>query len=183
MPKNPIDYSNNIIYKIVCKDLSIVDLYIGSTTNFTKRRYSHKRNTMNPELKDASFKIYDIIRNNGGWANWDMIEVERYPCADINASRARERHWYEELKPTMNSIRPKISREECSNYKNEWKRNYYKEKGNEVSRKYHEEHRAERLEKMKIYRAQNIDNSDEAKEKRKLYMQAYRKKQKELANA
>jgi hypothetical protein len=179
MPKNPIDYSNNIIYKIVCKDLSITDLYIGSTTNFTRRKYSHKRNVMNPELKDASFKIYDIIRDNGGWVNWDMVEVERYPCADLNASRARERYWYEELKPTMNTIRPKISREEWNTYSNTWRRENYKEKGGASSRKYHEDHRAERLEKMKLYRVQNIDNSEEAKEKRKLYMREYRKKQRE----
>ena len=181
MPKNPIDYNNNIIYKIVCKDLSITELYIGSTTNFIRRKYSHKRNSMNSELKDATFKIYEIIRNNGGWLNWDMIEVERYPCADLNASRARERYWYEELKPTMNSIRPKISREELKTYKNTWKRN--SEKCRQNKKKYHEEHRTERLEKMKIYRAQHIDNSDEAKEKRRLYMIEYRKKQKEKKDA
>ena len=179
MPKNPIDYSKNIIYKIVCKDLSITDLYIGSTTHFIRRKYAHKRNSMNPELKDSSFKIYEIIRSNGGWCNWDMIEVERYPCSDLNASRARERYWYEELKPTMNSIRPKISNEEWSNYKNEWRRNYYKEKGKEVSKKYHEDHRAEILEKMRIYRLQHLDNSEEAKEKRRLYMIEYRKKKRE----
>ena len=66
-------------------------------------------------------------------------------------------------------------------YKNTWKRN--SEKCRQNKKKYHEEHRTERLEKMKIYRAQHIDNSDEAKEKRRLYMIEYRKKQKEKKNA
>jgi len=134
---------------------------------------------MNPERKDASFKIYGIIRDNGGWTNWDMIEIERYPCADLNASRARERHWYEELKPTMNSIRPKISREEWNVYSNNWRKEHYSEKGKENNKRYHELHRTERLAAMKIYRTQHIDNSEEAKEKRKLYMREYRKKQRE----
>jgi len=34
MPKENIDYSNTIIYKICCSDFSITDLYVGHTTNF-----------------------------------------------------------------------------------------------------------------------------------------------------
>jgi predicted GIY-YIG superfamily endonuclease len=42
MPKRIIDYSKTIIYKIVCKDTEIKDVYVGSTTQFTKRKASHK---------------------------------------------------------------------------------------------------------------------------------------------
>jgi hypothetical protein len=35
MPKTNIDYSNSIVYKIVCNDLNILFCYVGSTTNFT----------------------------------------------------------------------------------------------------------------------------------------------------
>jgi hypothetical protein len=182
MPKNPIDYNNTVIYKLVCKDLSVKELYIGSTTNFIKRKATHKINANNITCKDASFKVYEIIRNLGGWANWDMIEIEKYPCIDGNEAKARERHWYEELKPSMNSIRPQISKEECNDYKNAWKRNSQKSK--ETTKRYHEAHRAERLEKMKIYREKNKDkyNTDEAKERRKIYMKEYRKKKKEAIN-
>ena len=38
MPKENIDYSKTIIYKIVCKDINIKDCYVGSTTNFTNRK-------------------------------------------------------------------------------------------------------------------------------------------------
>jgi len=179
MPKNPIDYSKNIIYKIVCKDLSITDLYIGSTTHFIRRKYTHKRNSMNPTIRDAQFKIYEIIRANGGWINWDLVEIEKYPCNDNNEARARERYWYEELKPTMNSIRPKISKEEWNAYSNTWRREHYNDKDKENKKRYHEAHRSERLEKMRIYRLQHIDNSDEAKEKRRIYMLEYRKKKRE----
>ena len=33
MPKTIINYKNTILYKIVCKDLSIHDLYVGHTTD------------------------------------------------------------------------------------------------------------------------------------------------------
>ena len=47
MPKKIIDYSKTIIYKIVCNDLNITDLYIGHTTNFIKRKATHKSNCNN----------------------------------------------------------------------------------------------------------------------------------------
>ena len=42
MPKKNIDYSKTIIYKIVCKDLAVKDVYVGSTTHFINRKYGHK---------------------------------------------------------------------------------------------------------------------------------------------
>ncbi len=42
MSKKEIDYSNTIIYKIYSKNPSITDTYIGYTTNFIQRKYSHK---------------------------------------------------------------------------------------------------------------------------------------------
>ena len=36
------DYNKTIIYRIVCKDATITDCYIGHTTNIVKRRQEHK---------------------------------------------------------------------------------------------------------------------------------------------
>ena len=44
MPKAEINYSNTIIYKIYCKNEIVNDVYVGHTTNFTKRKYMHKIN-------------------------------------------------------------------------------------------------------------------------------------------
>ena len=43
MPKTKINYENAIIYKIVCNDLNIKDLYVGHTTDFIRRKYDHKK--------------------------------------------------------------------------------------------------------------------------------------------
>ena len=59
MPKETIDYSNTIIYKIYCKDSSIYDFYVGHTTNFIKRKSLHKSSCSN---KNNKLKIYEIIR-------------------------------------------------------------------------------------------------------------------------
>ena len=106
MPKTKTDYSRCIIYKIVCNDLEIKDLYIGSTTEFTKRKYAHKNNCNDINSKAYNFKVYDFIRNNGGWNNWIMIEIEKFPCNDGNEARSRERHWSETLCATLNDRTP-----------------------------------------------------------------------------
>ena len=103
MPTKTIDYSRTIIYKIVCNDLNVVDCYVGSTTNFTNRKNQHKRNKM---------KIYETMRANGGWDNWSIIEIEKYPCKDNNEARKREREWFEEFNSTLNSYRPSSTKEE-----------------------------------------------------------------------
>ena len=42
MPRKEINYLNTIIYKFVCNDLNIKDTYVGHTTDFIKRKATHK---------------------------------------------------------------------------------------------------------------------------------------------
>jgi len=117
MPKNSIDYSKGIIYKLVSKDLSIPDMYIGSTTNFNKRRNCHKNNCINENNPKYNLKVYQFIRDNNGWDNWDMVEIEKYSCKDKNELFKRERYFYEELKPSLNMCFPqRTSKEYFENY-------------------------------------------------------------------
>jgi hypothetical protein len=111
MPKNDIDYSNTIIYKIYCKDTNIHDIYVGHTTNFIKRKCGHKASCND---KNNKSKIYETIRHNGGWENWDMVEIAKYNCKDSTEARIKEQEHYEELKSSMNTCPPYISKE---NYK------------------------------------------------------------------
>ncbi len=67
MPKNKINYSNTIIYKLCCNDPEITDIYIGNTTNFTKRKNNHKSCCNNSNDKNHNFYVYQFIRNHGGW--------------------------------------------------------------------------------------------------------------------
>ena len=106
MPKKEIDYSKLVIYKIVCNDLTITDLYIGSTTDFIKRKNSHKSRCNNINNASYNFSIYKTIRENGDWSNWSMILIEIFPCNSGNEARARERYWYEQLQANLNMLNP-----------------------------------------------------------------------------
>jgi hypothetical protein len=107
MPKDKINYSNTIIYKIFCKNKCINDIYIGHTTNFTKRKYQHKCACNNETLK-SDLKIYKTIRANGGWDNWDMIEIAKYNCNDANEARIKEQEYINLLNPSLNIVQSKF---------------------------------------------------------------------------
>ena len=96
MPKDNIDYSNTIIYKINCKDESIKEVYVGHTTNFSQRKYAHKISSE----KDKNLRIHGIIRENGGWDNWDMIEIAKYVCKDSTEARIKEQEHFNSLQNT-----------------------------------------------------------------------------------
>ena len=68
MPRLAIKHENTIMYKIVCNDLSITDLYVGSTTNFTKRKYSHKCSC----VKEGNEK-YNSLWNSLRDSLWDSL--------------------------------------------------------------------------------------------------------------
>ena len=109
MPKTTMNYSNTVIYKLICKDLNITNTYIGHTTSFIKRKNQHK--TQSANLTNSQ-RVYEFIRENGEWANWEMLEIEKFPCADGNEARTRERFYIEELKADLNMINPITTKEE-----------------------------------------------------------------------
>ena len=121
------------MYKLVCKDLNVKDIYVGSTTNFIERKARHRNNCKNPSNQTYNIKVYQMIRNNGGWDNWDMIQIEAFPCENGNEARARERYWYETLQASMNSRIPFRSHEELIEIQRERdKERYYSNKDKAV---------------------------------------------------
>ena len=112
MPKTEMSYANTIIYKIVCNDLDVKSCYVGHTTNFVKRKYNHKDKVKKSNCKEYNYKLYQIIRANGGWENWAMIEIEKYPCNDANEASKRERYFYELLNADLNGSIPSRTKKE-----------------------------------------------------------------------
>lgn len=106
MPRNPIDYSRTIIYKIVCKDVNITECYVGQTTDFKSRKKEHKACCNNINDKKYNYYIYQFVREHNGWDNWDMVEVEKFNAIDKLDAHKRERYWIEQLHATLNKKIP-----------------------------------------------------------------------------
>jgi hypothetical protein len=80
MPKQNIDYSKMIFYKIKCTDNDCKDIYVGSTTDFNRRKSQHKYSCNNCSDNSHNFKLYKTIRKNGGWNKFKMVIIEKCPC-------------------------------------------------------------------------------------------------------
>jgi predicted GIY-YIG superfamily endonuclease len=106
MPKTAIDFSKTIIYKLVCKDNNVNDVYVGYTTNFTKRKYQHKSTIHNEKHIEYNTLKSKTIRKYGGWKNWEMVMIEQYSCKNNNEAKARENYWINKLKPKLNTHLP-----------------------------------------------------------------------------
>ena len=157
-----VSYTNACIYKIVCKDSSISDCYVGSTTHFRNRLTHHKRDCNNENSKNYHFYLYQFIRENQGFDNWEMVWIENFECSNKLELHKREREVFDLLKPTLNTIRPYRTLEEAKQEKainnyNRYRRDKPRIKSHQ--KKYYERNKEaikqKNREKYKIYYANN----------------------------
>jgi len=173
MPKTQTDYLRTIIYKICCRDVSINDIYIGHTTNFTQRKQNHKSSCCNENSNNYNLYVYKFIRENGGWDNWTMIQLEEHNCKNKREAEATEHYWIEQLAAKLNSNKPHaMCKEEPQLYKHCW----YEEKKDYILQKakvHYEENKEQKLEYSKQYA---IENSEHIAEKQNEYREQNKEK-------
>ena len=158
MPKTPMNYSKCCIYKIEhIDDESLV--YVGHTTCFNKRKTAHKSNCKNENNNTHyNLKLYQMIRENGGWEKFLMLEVEKYPCNDKRAAERRENEVIKEVRASMNTYKSFRTEEEKTEYHKEHNTNYYelhKERIQHQKKEYYEANKPEIKEQVKEYQKNN----------------------------
>jgi len=165
MPKQPMNYQNNIIYKIQHKTIDEL-IYIGSTTNFAKRKCSHKTACNNEKDKEYNQKKYMMIRENGGWDMFDMVLVKKYPCNDYLEAHAEEERIRREMNANMNAIRCFRTQEEKQEYIKKYNETH-KQEISERKKKYDDTHKEEK----KIYYE---THKEEINERKKIYYETHK---------
>ena len=166
MPKTPMDYSKCSIYKIEhIENESLV--YVGHTTNFIKRKAEHKYNCRKENDKKFNYKLYQMIRDNGGFDRFKMIEVEKYPCKDKREAERREDEMMKQLKASMNTYKSFLTEEG----RKEKEKQYY-----ETNKDYYKEYRETNKEKIQEYKKEYRETN---KEKIQEYKKEYRETNKE----
>lgn len=162
MPRKPIEWSKCIIYKIWKDD----DFYVGSTTDFTNRKRSHKCSCTVITHKSYNLKLYQIIREKGGWNAWEMIPLEEYKeCQSQIEARIREEEWRIKLNAQLNMRKSYISEEKSKEYIKQYHQEYnkeHKEEKQEYNKKYQQKYKKEIKEYKSQYRQ---DNAEKIKEK------------------
>jgi len=138
MPRKPIEWNKCIIYKIWKDD----DFYVGSTTDFTNRKRRHKCSCNSEKDKAYNFKIYQTIREKGGWIAWQMTPLEEYKeCKSQIEARIKEEEWRVKLNAQLNMIKA-FGAETRQEYMTQYNKQYHP-KHKEEYKQYHQEHKEE----------------------------------------
>lgn len=182
MPKTPRDFSKGLIYSIVCKTDETL-IYVGSTTNFTKRKTHHKTACYCENNRCHNLQVYVMIRANGGWDNFDMKPVKEYACENNIHLIIEEERIRKEMKANLNTYRAFRSEEEAKEIKLNYNQQYHQEHKAELkeyTQKYHQEHKTERNEYAKKYNPTYYQaHAAELKEYQKKYQEANKSEIKE----
>jgi len=186
------EYIHVSMYKICPKNKDLNYCYIGHTTCFNDRKKQHIKNTTNQDdKKHYHLKHYETIRNNGGWDEWEMSEIEHYKCKSKLEARIREQELIEEYGANLNSLKAYVTEEEKAQTKKNITEKYRienKAKIREQEKAYKQEHKEVIAEQMKKYREENKEKLKEQtkeyriknKEKYDEQQKIYREKNKEI---
>ena len=101
------DFSKIQFYRIRhIFDISGKMSYVGSTSNWVVRKYQHKRRCNDPTDRGYNWNLYKHIRKCGGFQNFVMEEIERYPCNNAKECSTRELYWIEKCNARLNMLKP-----------------------------------------------------------------------------
>ena len=120
-----------------------------------------------------------MIRDNGGWDNFRMIEVEKYPCSDKREAEKRENEIMKELKASMNMQQSYVSEEEKKEKHKIYIKEYYGLNKNILAKK-QKEYDKTRIEFIKTYKKEYHEIN---KDKDNIYKKEWYEKNKERIKA
>tara|TARA_R110002073_G_scaffold64944_3_gene162522 strand:- start:312 stop:917 length:606 start_codon:yes stop_codon:yes gene_type:complete len=160
-----VNYKNGLIYKLVSKDLDIKHCYIGSTTCLKERKRQHRFCCNNPHSKAYNNLKYKIIRENGGFANWEMVLIHYYPCETKLELHKEERRIKEVYNDDMGMSIPSRTKIEWNAENKDHIKDYLKQ--------YNEDNKDKISRSQKQYKE---DNKDHIKDYRKQYREENKNK-------
>jgi len=160
------------MYKIIPKKSDLSYCYIGHTNNFLERKRQHIKCSTDINDPKHHHLVYQTIYKNGGWDEWEMIEIEKYSCSTKLEARMREQQLIIQYNANINTLRAFITEDERKKKKQEITKKYkaeHVELIKEQQQQYKQEHKEVIKEQMRKYRQ---EHKAEIYEKKKQYMEA-----------
>lgn len=152
------EMKTGFIYKICCLDPTVDKIYVGSCNSMKDRKWRHKHSCKTETNPSYNYPVYQYIRENGGWNNFDFVILEEIEYRKKHELHSRERYFIEILKASLNQVIP--TRTDKEHYEAN------KEKINEQKKKWVKDN----AEKNKQYHDQYYqDNKDKLSEQKKKY--------------
>jgi len=155
------DYSKGFIYQIICKDPNVKEIYVGSSCNYNQRLSDHKSKCNNPNNDEYNKKVYQHIRENSGFDNFEIEIIEYFPCDSKLELEIREDFWMNTLQSTLNCKRAGLDQSKKEYLKE------YREANKEYLSEKHKEWREKNKEQIAEQKKQYCEKNKEQIAKRK----------------
>jgi len=168
MPKQPKDFSQAKVYKIVCNTTQ--EIYVGSTTKqYLSQRLTAHRATFNhwKKGKGGFVSSYPILERG----NYTIELIEACPCECWDELHSREGYWIKQL----DCVNQRVPGRTIQEYRMD-----NKEQISAKDKEYREANLDKLSEQKKIYREANLDK---IKEKNRAYREANPESEKERMKA
>jgi len=125
-----------IIYCIKQKETGYDSpIYIGSTKDFHRRIILHKSNCYNTTRRQYNVKVYQYIRSNGGWDNFEMLEIGVVEYETEEELRVEEQKWIDDLGATLNDRKSYQSIQDRKYHKRQTSNKYYEKHKEKITKK------------------------------------------------
>ena len=179
------EYSDKIttysMYKIIPKNKESIYCYVGHTNNFLKRKEFHIKSATDINNNKHHQLVYQTIYKNGGWDEWEMIEIEKFDCLTKLQARMREQQLIIEHNANINTLKAFITEDERRKKKKEITTKYISENVElikEQQKQYKQAHKDVIKEQMRVYRQ---EHKAEIYEQKKTYQKLHEEKFRENA--
>ena len=149
------------IYKLYCLDSNIKEIYIGSTTNLKDRIFQHK---FSSQENGRKYKVYNFIRDNGGFDNWDYEILHEGIFKTENDMKYEEKHYIKKYNSVLNTYDSILTEEERILKNRERKKKYrekYPERVKEWKKRDYIKNHDRYMQFGKVYREKNKDKIKE----------------------
>ena len=135
MPKKIInDYE---FYKIINVNEDINLCFIGSTSNWKSKQRSHRQACNNENHSQYNFKVYQKIREYGGWCEFKMVLIGERKQLTLKQARAVEDEYRIEMRANLNDSKMHRTAEQIKTDKKLNSRKHY-EIDKELTKKYND---------------------------------------------
>ena len=125
------------VYCLVCKDTDVQEVYVGSCQDLNIRIKHHRTDCNNKNSPKYYRKVYQFIRENGGFDNFKFIWLELFKTDDTIFLKQLEQHYMDTFprELLLNSLRAYTTEEEKREQFRQGSKKYYKENKDELNKK------------------------------------------------
>jgi hypothetical protein len=164
------------IYKLVCNDPYIKDVFVGFTTVNMKCILEHHERRYN-SIKNRGYnrKIYQLIRANGGFSNWSIVILEKSHFNNREELLNRKKEWIEKTPNDVNMRRPITTPEEYKEYSKE----YFIDNRVELLEKFQKHYVDNKVRLLDHYKEYYVNHKLEKKDYGKKYYEANKERRNE----